>query len=171
MPRPLKGPTMTQSRSAQGGVMLLEAMIGILVFSLGVLALVAMQAISVSNVSNAQYRSEAAILANEIIAAAWVDRCDTTIIATSPCGANVANVMNFRYPGGTAAALAPWLAKLQGTPGSKTGLPQATNYPPTITVVPTPGENSATITVTIRWKGPDAVAPSNHVAVSLIADP
>ena len=58
----------------QGGVMLLEAMIGILIFSLGVLALVAMQAVSISNVSNARYRSEAAFLANEILSQAWVDR-------------------------------------------------------------------------------------------------
>ena len=67
-------PTMTPNPSGQQGVILLEALIGILIFSLGVLALVAMQAVSVSNVSNARYRTEAAFLANEIISEIWVDR-------------------------------------------------------------------------------------------------
>ncbi len=67
-------PTMTPKPSSQQGVILLEALIGILIFSLGVLALVAMQAVSVSNVSNARYRTEAAFLANEIISEIWVDR-------------------------------------------------------------------------------------------------
>ena len=54
-------------RSGQAGVMLLEALLGLLIFSLGVLALVAMQAVSTSNVSNAKYRVEAAFLAEEIM--------------------------------------------------------------------------------------------------------
>ena len=149
---------MRTPRSAQGGVMLLEAMIGILIFSLGVLALVAMQAVSISNVSNARYRSEAAFLANEIISQAWVDRGD----------ANGSNIPTYKWPGGNARVTA-WVAKVNQL------LPQSNIYTPTITQNVIPGINAGReLVVTIRWKAPDAIAPSNHVAigyVSMSADP
>ena len=151
---------MQAQRSRQEGVMLLEAMIGILIFSLGVLALVAMQAFSISSVSNAQFRSEAALLANDIIASAWVDRCTTPCTPTG----NVNNLPNYRVPGGNAAAVVAWQAKVTAL------LPQSATYPPTIAVVTNP-DNSATLTVTLRWKAPEALAPSNHVAVTVIAEP
>lgn len=142
-------------RSLQGGVMLLEALVGILIFSLGIMALIAMQSVSVSNVSNAQYRVEAAFLANEILSGAWVDR-----------GANSANVDNFRYPGGNAAALNAWLAKVN------TLMPQAATYPPQVQVNPLPGVGSGRqVIVTVNWRAPDALVPSRHVAIGYISDP
>lgn len=147
---------MAPKPSSQQGVILLEALIGILIFSLGVLALVAMQAVSVSNVSNARYRTEAAFLANEIISEMWVDR-----------GANCGNVINYAVSGGTAGS-APgagrWLTKVQQL------LPGSDTYPPEVTVV-NPAVGGKQVTVTIRWKAPEAVAPSNHVAIAFISDP
>ncbi len=135
--------------------MLLEAMIGILIFSLGVLALVAMQAVSISNVSNARFRTEAAFLANEIISAAWVDR--------GPASANLATYV---YPGGTAAPLTDWVNKVN------TLMPQAGTYPPTVQVNPVVGNPAARqLIVTVRWRAPDAINESNHVAVGYISDP
>lgn len=134
--------------------MLLEALVGVLIFSLGVMALVAMQSVSISNVSNARYRTEAAFLANEILSAAWVDR-----------GVNGANLDNFRYPGGTAAGLVPWANKVG------TLMPRAGDYPPTIVVAPIAGVTGRQLTVTIRWQAPDALAPSNHLAIAYISDP
>lgn len=58
--------TLAHSSHAQRGVFLLEALIGVLVFSLGVLAMVALGTAAVSAQSDAQYRTEAANLANEI---------------------------------------------------------------------------------------------------------
>ena len=138
----------------QGGVMLLEAMIGILIFSLGVLALVAMQAVSMSSVSNARYRSEAAFLANEIISQAWIGR-----------GTNAADLATYRWPGGNQSVDA-WATKVGAL------LPQATTYPPTITQAPIPGiVRGAQLTVTIQWKAPDALTPSNHVAIGFVSEP
>ena len=134
-------------RGNQGGVVLIEAMIGILIFSLGVLALVAMQAVSTSNVSNARYRSEAAFLANEITAAAWMG----------------GDVSTFKWPGGNATTIA-WAGKVA------TLLPQANLYPPTIVTVADPA-GGYRMTVTVRWKAPDAISPSNHVAVTIVAPP
>ena len=143
----------------QGGVMLLEAMIGILIFSLGVLALVAMQAVSTSNVSNARFRSEAAFLANEIISQAWVDRGDLT----NPTSSNL--VRFYKWPGG-GTAVANWVTKVNQL------LPQSDIYPPTITQSPILGmPRGVQLTVTIQWKAPDALTPSNHVAIGFVSHP
>ena len=139
--------------------MLLEALIGILIFSLGVLALVAMQAVSTSSVSNARYRTEASFLANDIIGEAWVAR------GTLGTGADLDN---FRYPGGSASPLSAWIQKVQAT------LPGSTTFPPTITVVnvDAPAPSAAReVTVTLQWRAPDAVMTSRHVAVAYITDP
>jgi type IV pilus assembly protein PilV len=146
---------MTPKPSQQQGVVLLEALIGILIFSLGVLALVAMQAVSISNVSNARYRTEAAFLANEIIGMAWIDR-----------GVNYANLGNYVVSSGAATYpyTQAWVAKVNAL------LPGSAANPPDIAVV-TPVTGGRQITVTVRWRAPDAVAASNHVAVSFISDP
>ena len=49
-------PRPTPSVRSQRGMMLLEGLIAILIFSLGVLAMIGMQAVSVSQTSQAKYR-------------------------------------------------------------------------------------------------------------------
>jgi type IV pilus assembly protein PilV len=51
--------------------MLLEALIGILIFSLGILSLVALQATSIQLTSDAKYRTDASLLANRLIGQMW----------------------------------------------------------------------------------------------------
>ncbi len=139
----------------QGGVVILEALIGILIFSLGILALVGMQAVSISTVANAQYRAQAAFLANEILSEIWVDR-----------GANYSNVANYTVSGGSAsyAPAARWVAKVQQL------LPGATTNPPNVAIA-TPGVGGRQVTVTIRWQAPSATSVSNHTAIAFISDP
>ena len=60
----------------QRGSMLLEGLIAVLVFSMGILALVGLQAASVRNASDAEYRTEAASLANEVIGQMWLDQAN-----------------------------------------------------------------------------------------------
>ena len=139
----------------QEGVMLLEALIGILIFSLGVLALVAMQAVSVSTVSNARYRTEASFLANEILSQVWVDR-----------GANYANVANYAVAGGVGASVPAqnWVDKVNQL------MPSSNAFPPTVAIA-APAAGGRQVTVTIRWKAPEATDVSNHTAVAFISDP
>jgi type IV pilus assembly protein PilV len=157
-------------RTGQEGVMLLEALLGLLIFSLGVLALVAMQSVSISNVSNAKYRVEAAFMAEEIMNYMWL---------TDPSPANLQT--GFSYPGGNSVYLMNWVNRIQA---SGTGLPGAGTYPPTVVVgassncpnpLPAPPVSPSgcvtPVTVTIRWKAPDALAPSNHIAMTYIITP
>jgi type IV pilus assembly protein PilV len=160
-------------RSAQGGVMLLEALLGLLIFSLGVLALVAMQSVSISNVSNAKYRVEAALAANEIVNYMWLSDPRPALLQ-----------LGFANPGGNSPYLMNWVTKLTSGPAA---LPGAGTYPPTVVIgaatgpdggpciIPPPPEfpkQCATlVTVTIRWKAPDAIAPSNHTMITYISTP
>lgn len=63
--------TSGKSKSAQQGVVLLEALIAILLFSMGVLALVGLQAAMIKNTSDAQYRSDASFIAQQWIGIIW----------------------------------------------------------------------------------------------------
>src|SRR5512134_3076191 len=63
-----------KSSAGQRGATLLEALIGILIFSVGILALVGMQALAIKHMSDAKYRSDAAFFANQIIGQMWVNR-------------------------------------------------------------------------------------------------
>ena len=60
-------------RSTQSGVVLLEALIAILLFSMGVLAIVGLQATMVKNVADSKYRAEAGYIAQQRIGMMWAD--------------------------------------------------------------------------------------------------
>ena len=58
----------------QMGFMLLEAMISILIFSMGVIALMGLQAVSMQNNIQSKYRTDASFLANQIVGQMWTDK-------------------------------------------------------------------------------------------------
>ena len=72
MRRPAPDPRPTSA--AQRGAALLEALIAILIFSFGVLGLIAILAGSIRATNDARYRSEAANLAQALIGAMWSTR-------------------------------------------------------------------------------------------------
>src|ERR1041385_1020257 len=109
-----------RTNQKQAGVMLIEALIGILIFSIGILALLGMQGTAIKNTTQARYRSEASYLATQIVGQMWVDDNDQLA----------------RYNTANAAAYAPrdnWVNNVVATlPGVKVGGPLA----PNITVGP-----------------------------------
>lgn len=60
-------------KSAQHGVVLIEAMIAILIFSVGVLGIVGMQAAMIKNASDSKYRADAAYVAQRYIGETWAN--------------------------------------------------------------------------------------------------
>jgi type IV pilus assembly protein PilV len=124
--------------SKQRGVLMLEALIGILIFSIGVLALVAMQATAISQTTDARYRSEAAFQADKMIGAIWANR-----------GNNVS------------ALASSWAYEVGG--GAAPILPNATGAnAPTVVVA------GNQVTVTVYWQAPGASTRSNHVAIAYL---
>jgi type IV pilus assembly protein PilV len=58
----------------QQGAFLLEALIGILIFSLGILGIVGLQAQAIRFTNDSEYRAEAVYLANSLISQMWADK-------------------------------------------------------------------------------------------------
>ncbi|MBI5438475.1 MAG: hypothetical protein HY936_05950 [Nitrosomonadales bacterium] len=60
-------------KSAQQGLVLLEAMIAILIFSMGILAIVGLQAAMIKNTADSKSRVEASYIAKQRIGLMWSD--------------------------------------------------------------------------------------------------
>lgn len=117
----------------QGGFSLIEAMVAIFIFSIGVLALIALQVTSVRQSTNARYRSEAALLANRLIGEMWVTDRVTTTLQT-----------NYNTGG---ASYNTWNAAVQAT------LPASGASAPQVSV-----SASGVVQVQIFWKAPNEQA-------------
>lgn len=64
---------MTNAARQQQGSTLIEVLVAILVFSIGILAVVGMQAVSVRAVTDAKDRADASFLANQALGRLWGD--------------------------------------------------------------------------------------------------
>ncbi|MFG6465402.1 type IV pilus modification protein PilV [Roseateles sp. BYS87W] len=135
----------------QSGVMLLEVLISLLIFALGVLGLVGLQANAVKQSGQSKYRTDATMLANELIGQMWMSNRTFATLSANFASAN------------NGAPFTNWRAKVQ------TNLPGATTYPPTVVVtqiqpldaiigaasaVPVGLTPSSRVTITVRWKAP-----------------
>lgn len=79
--------------ASQQGVVLIEAMISVLIFSLAVLAIVGLQAAMVKNTSDAKFRADASYIAQQRIGAMWADPAN---LPTSTESTDISNLL----PGG-----------------------------------------------------------------------
>jgi type IV pilus assembly protein PilV len=61
------------SANTQQGAVLLEALIAILIFSFGILALAGLQSVMIKNTTDASYRAEASNLAQQQLGRLWAD--------------------------------------------------------------------------------------------------
>jgi type IV pilus assembly protein PilV len=71
-----KNPTfkVVNRKKLQSGVMLIEVMVSILIFSIGILGLVGLQTVATQNATNAEDRTIAATLANDMVAQMWIKK-------------------------------------------------------------------------------------------------
>jgi type IV pilus assembly protein PilV len=67
----------TASGARQSGVALLEVLVSILLFSLGILGLIGLEARAISLSTDAEDRNRAALLANDIASAMWLSKSVT----------------------------------------------------------------------------------------------
>lgn len=156
----MKG-NVTPIPGSQAGVMLLEALIAILVFSLGILSLVALQATTVQLTSDAKYRTDATLLANRLIGQMWTSSGNLTALKTA-----------FQTGG---AAYNTWLADVSGTeglPGVVAASTGVVSTLPTVTVDDTAGATAGQVVITLRWRTPEMplnAAGHQHVVVSQVS--
>lgn len=62
------------NKKSQAGVLLIEVMIAVLIFSFGLLGLVGLQVVSTQNSMNAEERTRATMLANDIVSVMWIKK-------------------------------------------------------------------------------------------------
>jgi type IV pilus assembly protein PilV len=139
----------------QRGNFLLEAMIGFLIVAFGILGLIGLQARTIQNVIDAQFRSEAVFLANSLIGQMWI--ADQTQLAANFAsaggGPNYTEFKNFvaaRLPGATGANV------------------------PTVTVAQAVAPLVGTqVTVTVFWQPPGDQAASEvheYIATAVVGE-
>lgn len=145
---------------AERGGFLLEALVGILIFTLGVLGLFALQARAIGYSSDIQYRGEAAYLANAYLSKMWaMPRATLTALFDDPGEAEYdafALTIQQRLPGAADAALLP--------------NPLVIITQPPVGGMPNAGGNialtntSTLVTITIQWLQPAAegAPPATH---------
>lgn len=137
----------------QRGVMLVEVLIALLVFAVGVLGLVGLQASAVQQSSQARYRTEAMLLANDLFGQMWVAPSRAATDLSTNFGSDLAGT-----------AYTAWKAKVFEQ------LPSSSAYPPLVVVTPVAPlfaivagasapadpalQATARVTVTVRWKAP-----------------
>ena len=164
---------------SQGGFFLIEAMVAILIFALGILGLVAMGGTAVSSQSDAQYRTEASSLADAIAGevALGIDRTSDANKAASLLNfVHQANPVPSTVPAPCAfngapinAGIAPGVAALLGRAanlGPGVGLPGATAANQQI-FVDAPG-NFNRVVITLCWKTASDSAWRRHTLVTYV---
>ena len=89
-----------KKQTLQSGVVLLEALIALLIFSMGILALVGLQAAMIKNTSDNKYRADASFLAQERIGRMWANPNNLGSFSCTDTTAACADVSNI-LPNGT----------------------------------------------------------------------
>ena len=171
-------------KKAQSGVFLIEALIAILIFSLGILGMVAMGGSAIAAQSDAQFRSEAANFATEMASniTLGVNRADDTQF-----NASLDSFVHLPVSGGAFCTFAGaastnalvvgtngWVERISGVATGVLGLPGATNRSESIAIDRSfVGTGFNKVTITVCWKPPATSATPlapwhRHVLVTYI---
>lgn len=147
----------------QRGIVLIDAMVAILIFSVGILGMVALQGSAVEMSGASNYRINAAMLADHVIAQMW---------ATDPAQLSA----NFEGSKGSGnSKYMDWYNSADCT--SKTPatncLPGVKANPPSIDVVAqsissSSGNTQYQVTVTVYWQAPSDSSVHKYVSVTAI---
>lgn len=126
-------------RAGQGGFLLIEALISILIFSMGVIALVGLQSMSINNTLHGKYRTEASYLVNSLIGQMMVDQTNVAAYADSTA---------------TSPNRIAWNADVAAA------LPNGAS---SVLI------NGTAVTVVVSWRNPDETQAHNYTALAQVA--
>lgn len=159
------------SNARQNGSVLLEALISILIFSIGILGLVGMQATAINTTSDAQFRSNAGFLVDQMIGTVWATKQlagfsnASNVTAAVPDRNLACNPCNIDNPSANANAnIQAWASSVQAA------MPQGGNTTASVVLSPS-ALTGPIVTVTISWRPPNlppAEPPHRHYAVTYI---
>jgi type IV pilus assembly protein PilV len=147
-------------RGTARGFILLDALVAVLIFSVGIVGMVTLQGSAVQLTSSANYRLNAALAADQVISQMWAS--GLTTLQTN---------FNGSKKSGGAGYLA-WMNNIDCTSSTAmTGcLPGVPDNPPIIQVVPETITNSQNteyqVTVTVSWQAPGDSNAHSYVTVT-----
>lgn len=147
----------------QRGIVLIDAMVAILIFSVGILGMVALQGSAAEMTGAANYRINAAMLADQVIAQMWAD---------TP--ANIAG--DFKGSKGTGGSkYVDWyntITDCTSTSAATGCVPGVKANPPSIDVAPqtiaSSGNTQYQVTVTVYWQAPSDSSVHKYVSITAI---
>lgn len=136
------------SSACQRGSSLLEGLLAIVLFSVGLMSLLMLLSVSLVETGNARYRSEASMLASDLIAQMWTG--DRSLIE-----------LRTRFTDSTSKDYQDWLSsvhsRLPGTSGQ-------TNLP-TISI-----DDKRQVKILIRWQAPGDGKTHQLITLATITD-
>jgi type IV pilus assembly protein PilV len=149
------GQIQSPGRSKQSGVALLETLLAMLVFSLGILTVVAIQAASVKMSADAQLRTRAVLLADQLVGTMWVS------------GEKIADLQTKFQTGGE--GYNEWAESVSA---ALPGVSLDGDTKPTVVIISDPdAERNGEVTITLYWRTPnmkDGDDSRQHVVISQI---
>ncbi|MBB6244771.1 hypothetical protein [Rhodanobacter sp. MP1X3] len=138
-------------------------MIAVLIFSIGIIGMVSLQSAAIKLAGDAKYRTNAAMLADQVIAQMWAsDPTKLAVYSSTPAGASYTTWAN--------------TVDCTNAAASTNCLPGVTANPPTIVIVPmaiptaTSGGTESQVTVTVSWQAPNDTGPHSYVSISDIGN-
>jgi type IV pilus assembly protein PilV len=155
--------------NSQTGIALLEVLIAILVFSLGLLMVIGIQAASIKMAADAQLRTKAALLAGRLVGQMWANDGGTNDLKAK-----------FESPDG--AAYKNWFLGIRGVRDTLPGVVEGNcgdgddavcvSTQPTVVVNGLDGANNGQVVITLYWKTPSMKPeeePHRHIVTSQIS--
>lgn len=157
-----------KTKQSQSGVFLIEALIAILIFSLGILGMVAMGGSAIAAQSDAQFRTEAAGFASDMAAKIMlnVDRTSKPLFDASfdsfahhPVAGAFCSFAGAASSNPVVSGTNEWVDQLHGLTTFVRGLPGAADSHESIVVDRSlVGNGQYQVTITVCWKPPSTSA-------------
>jgi type IV pilus assembly protein PilV len=144
----------------QAGSLLVEALVALLIFALGLLGVIGLQAASIRNSGIARQRIEASFLVNQLIGRMWADDRIPAHLQASYQGS----------AGSGGAGYTAWLADVRALlPGVASGaVPAPAVDVVTVNGAAPPDTAKSLVTITLRWQQPGTGEVHRYVAVTEI---
>ena len=143
------------SKCAQRGSVMLEALIAVMIFAIGILGTIGLQVKIMSLSTDARYRTDATFLANQIIAQIWVDSISSPagqlVNSSYACGQTNNTPCSLNAGNGNAYTQ-DWVTQAHGADGVLPPYGNLTTCPSTIAM------SGNQVTVTLQWKMPQEAA-------------
>jgi type IV pilus assembly protein PilV len=146
-------PSARPARHWVAGFMMIEVLLALVVFSTGILGLVAAQGMATKDASSARFRALASSLAADLVERMWLSNRTAATLQASYSSTSAG------------AGYSAWLAQVKAS-----GLPGVTAYPPTVTFTTVAGAvgqtASSQATIQVRWMAPGESKPHVYTTVT-----